>query len=179
MNVQVSVSLLDIVDCFAVSGFSNTTTLYNPQIHVTHAPLRGPLARPSLLAGLRVSCVAYVTRYFPSRVLMTLVSLLHAGVPTFANSAVNSLSFFCFVFAAVFHLTWLCASWSAGTPRLRHVRKDRPVYVSCGAFLFEISHSCFTHVWRHLLGCLSRLFIVNLRTLSAFLSALRLCPSCS
>ena len=65
---------------------------------------------------------------------MTLVSLLHAGVPTFVNSAVNS---FFFVFAAVFHLTWLCASWSAGTPRLRHVRKDRPVYMSGGAFLLE------------------------------------------
>ena len=41
----------------------------------THAPLRGPLVRPALLAGLRVSRIAYVTRYFPSRVLMTVVSL--------------------------------------------------------------------------------------------------------
>ena len=38
--------------------------------------------------------------------------------------------------------------------------------------LLALSHSCFTHVWHHLLGCLSRLFIVNLGSLSA------LCPSC-
>ena len=58
----------------------------------THAPLRGPLVRPALLAGLRVSRIVTVTRYFPSRVLMTVVSLLHVGVPTFVNSAVHSLS---------------------------------------------------------------------------------------
>ena len=28
---------------------------------------------------------------------------------------------------------WLCASWSAGTPRRRHARIDRPVYMSGGA----------------------------------------------
>ena len=39
-------------------------------------------------------------------------------------------------------LTWLRASWSAGTPRLRHVRIDRPVFVSGGAFkLFLILSS--------------------------------------
>ena len=41
----------------------------------THAPLRGPLVRPALLAGLRDSRIATVTRYFPSRVLMTRLSL--------------------------------------------------------------------------------------------------------
>ena len=45
----------------------------------THAPLRGPLVRPVLLAGLRVSRIVTVTRYFPSRVLMTVVSFLHVG----------------------------------------------------------------------------------------------------
>ena len=43
---------------------------------------------------------------------------------------------------------------------------------------WKISHSCFSHFWHHLLGCLSRLFFVNLGSLSALLSALRLCPSC-
>ena len=41
------------------------------------------------------------------------------------------------------------------------------------------SLSCFPHVWHHLLGCLSRLFFVTLGSLSAFLFALRLRPSCS
>ena len=46
-------------------------------------------------------------------------------------------------------LTWLCASWSAGTPRLRHVRKDRPVHVWWS--LLPLSHSRNTHVWHRLL----------------------------
>ena len=33
--------------------------------------------------------------------------------------------------------------------------------------LLALSHSCFTHVWHHPLGCLSRQFIVNLGSLSA------------
>ena len=44
---------------------------------------------------------------------------------------------FCRKQTTVFHLTWLCASWTAGTPRLRNVRNDRPVYMSGGAFLLE------------------------------------------
>ena len=36
-------------------------------------------------------------------------------------------------------LTCLSASWSVGTPRLRHVRMDRPVYMPGGALL--LSHS--------------------------------------
>ena len=36
-------------------------------------------------------------------------------------------------------LTWLRASWSAGTPRLRHVRIDRPVFMSGGAFELSLS----------------------------------------
>ena len=54
--------------------------------------------------------------------------------PAIVNSAVHSLSF---GFAYVFLLTWLCASWLAGTPQLRHVREDRPVYMSRGALLLE------------------------------------------
>ena len=37
-----------------------------------------------------------------------------------------------------FFLTWLRASWSADTPRLRHVRKDRPVFMSGGAFMLSL-----------------------------------------
>ena len=41
----------------------------------------------------------------------------------------------CFLFS-----TWLCASWSAGTPRLGHVREDRLVCMSGGALqLFLVS----------------------------------------
>ena len=36
-------------------------------------------------------------------------------------------------------LTWLRASWSAGTPRLRCVRTDRQVYTSGGALLLSLS----------------------------------------
>ena len=36
-------------------------------------------------------------------------------------------------------LTWLGVSWSAGTPRLRHVRKDLPVNMSGGAFSLSFS----------------------------------------
>ena len=45
----------------------------------THAPLRGPVVSPALLARLRVSRTVTVTRYFPSRALMTVVSFLHVG----------------------------------------------------------------------------------------------------
>ena len=40
----------------------------------------------------------------------------------------------------------LCASWSAGTPRLRHVRKDRPVYMSGGAFSLSFSLVLFARL---------------------------------
>ena len=51
----------------------------------THAPLRGPLVHPALLAGLRVSRIATVTRYFPSHLQMTRVSLLHAGTTRYCE----------------------------------------------------------------------------------------------
>ena len=60
----------------------------------------------------------------------SLCLVLHAGVPTLLNSAVIRLHS-CSPF---FSLTWQCASWSAGTTRLRHVRKDRLVFMSGGAF---------------------------------------------
>ena len=110
--------------------------------------------------------------WLSSSLACTLVSLLHAGVPTIANSAISLLVLrpsFCWVrlplcaftpaAASSSSLTWFCASWSAGTPRLRHVRKDRPVFMSGGAFLLSLS--CFTHVWHHLLGCRSQLFIAS------------------
>ena len=43
-----------------------------------------------------------------------------------------SLSAFTFA-AVVLFLTWLRASFSAGTPRLRHVRKNRSVFMSDGS----------------------------------------------
>ena len=51
---------------------------------------------------------------------------MHAGVSTILNFAIRTVflvrpSSSAFTFAAVLCLTWLCASWSAGTPRLRHV----------------------------------------------------------
>ena len=93
----------------------------------------------------------------------SLCLVLHAGVPTLLNSAVFRLhSCSCF-----FSFTWPCASWSAGTPRVRHVRKDRPVYMSGGAFLLSFS------LVLHARLASSRLFIVD----PGSLSALRLCPS--
>ena len=85
---------------------------------------RVSLCRLTSLAGIFVSLVI-VTRYFPSRVLMTLslslsLCVLHAGVPTLLTSSVpsflggllrvRSLSQLSFLL-----LTWHCASWSAGT----------------------------------------------------------------
>ena len=59
--------------------------------------------------------------------------------------------------AAAFSLTWLCASWSAGTPRLRqHVRKDRPVYM-LHARLAPFPRLPFTTVCASLFHCLQSL----------------------
>ena len=93
------------------------------------------------------------------RVLMTHVSLLHAG-------ATRDCEFCC---AQSFF--WVCARLSfdlclvvsghASTQSDMCARIDRStclVEPSCS----KISHSCFPHVWHHLLGCLSRLFFVNL-----------------
>ena len=78
---------------------------------------------------------------------MTLVSLCHArghshglefcGTFLWVRLALNA--FTPAAASSLFFLTWLCASWSAGTPRLRHVRKDRPVYMSGGAFSHSFS----------------------------------------
>ena len=69
----------------------------------------------------------------------------------------------------------LCASWSAGTPRLRHVRKDRPVYMSGGAFLLSFSFGLHES-----LASFSRLpFTTVLRESQVFVStfALSILPS--
>ena len=68
--------------------------------------------------------------------------VLHVGVPTLLNSSSSSFTWLrppqsAFTFAAVFLLTWPRASWSAGTPRLRRVCTDRPVYTSGGAKLLS------------------------------------------
>ena len=76
--------------------------------------------------------------------------------------------------------------WPGFVPRGQRARLDSGmcVRIDRSTCLVEPScskvwHSCFPHVWHHFLGCLSRLFFVNLGSLSALLSALRLCPSCS
>ena len=56
-----------------------------------------------------------------------------------------------------FFLTWLCASWSAGTPRLRHIDRS-----TCLVEPYTLSLSCFKHSWHRFIGCRSRLFLVNL-----------------
>ena len=81
------------------------------------------------------------------------LSVMHAGVATVVNFAIHTvflgrpsssastflqLSFA--LFAAVFCFVWLCASWSAGTPRLRPVcalndRSTRPVEPYCSLSL--------------------------------------------
>ena len=89
------------------------------------------------------------------RLVLTLLSCIARGRPlrfkfcgsVFFLSAVASSS-----------LTWLCASWSAGNTRLGHVRKDRPVFMSGGAFELYFA-------WHRFLGCCSRLFIVSLLVL--------------
>ena len=63
--------------------------------------------------------------------------VLHVGVPTLLNSSNSSFIWLrpprsAFTFAAVFLLTSPRASWPAGTPRLRRVCTDRPVYTSSG-----------------------------------------------
>ena len=138
-----------LLRCFGVLQYHYVVQPVDSYVD-THAPLRGPLVRPSLLAGLRVSCIAYITRYSPSRVLMTLVSLLHAGVPTFVNSAVIGLSFLFGVCGRLSFDLALClvVSWHASTQTCA-ARIDRStclVEPSCA----KISHSCFPHVWHHL-----------------------------
>ena len=74
MSLSVTCLLLKVVG-ESTTIFTSATFAVSLSFAVSSSPLRGPLVRPSLLADLRVSCIAYVSRYFPSRVLMTLVSL--------------------------------------------------------------------------------------------------------
>ena len=77
-----------------------------------------------------------------------------------------------------FLLTWLCASWSAGTPRLRHVRKVLPVYMSGGAFSLSFSLVLSARLAPfHRLP--SRLFIVSLFVCPSFLEALDVWSFCT
>ena len=61
-----------LLRCFGVLQYHYVVQLVDSCVD-THAPLS---VRPALLAGHRVSYTLTVTRYFPSRVLMTLVSVL-------------------------------------------------------------------------------------------------------
>ena len=68
------------------------------------------------------------------------LSCTRSALPTVLNFADQSFFWVRLLLSActpaaalLFSLTWLCASWSAGTPRLRHVCTDRPVYTSGGA----------------------------------------------
>ena len=71
------------------------------------------------------------------------LSCTRAAIPTILHFAIRTVflvrpSSSAFTFCTClffFSLTWLCASWSTGTPRLRHVCTDRPVYTSGGALL--------------------------------------------
>ena len=46
-------------------------------------------------------------------------------------------------------LTWLRSSWSAGTPRLRHVRIDRLVFISGGALELSLNSSSSARELQH------------------------------
>ena len=67
-----------------------------------------------------------------ARLALTLLSCNARGRLHASNSAVFRLLS---AAASFFTLTWLRASWSVGTPRLRHVRKDRQVFTSGGGSL--------------------------------------------
>ena len=97
-------------------------------------------------------------------VLLVLLCLLHGcavvslarlcGVPTRQNSVTNSFEASCERLlsgstAVVFDFDLLRASWSAGTPRLRYVRIDRPVFMSGGAFELSLFSSSSARDLQH------------------------------
>ena len=59
--------------------------------------------------------------------------VVHAGAPTLLK-ILRYTVIFLQLRSFVLTFTWLRASWSAGSPRLRRARIDRPVYMSGGAF---------------------------------------------
>ena len=75
-----------------------------------------------------------------ARLVLTLLSCIARGRPH-ALEFCCIQSFFPSLLQLLFSLTltWLRASWSTGTTRLRHVRIDRPVFMSGGAFMLAIS----------------------------------------
>ena len=90
-----------------------------------------------------VYCHCHTLLPFAYADVSCLCLVLHVGVPTLLNSASSSFTWLrppqsAFTFAAVFLLSWLRASWSAGTPRLRRVCTDRQVETNC-------SPSCLHH----------------------------------
>ena len=129
----------------------------------------------SLLHVLRVSHAAAwvslvaVTRYFPSRVLMTpfflSLSCTRTTFPTFFEFYEISSFFwmrtlqsvFTFCRSLSFDLT--CSSWPVDRSRLRHVCTDRLLCTSDG--VLKLSLSCFKHVWHRFISCRSWLLIVS------------------
>ena len=76
------------------------------------------------------------------------------GVPTRQNSVTTSFEASCERLlsgstAVVFDFDLLRASWSAGTPRLRCVRIDRPVFMSGGAFELSLFSSSYARDLQH------------------------------
>ena len=105
--------------------------------HMRHCVVLGSSGTAGWSSSL-VCCHCHTLLPFACDDDSCLCLVLHVGVPTLLNSA--SSSFTWFTFAAVFLLTWPRASWSAGTPRLRRVCTDRPVYTSGGAKLLSFMH---------------------------------------
>ena len=166
----------------SLCSISSTASLFRgspiPLRSTTHCVVRWFVRHCRLIFESRVLLMSHDTFL---RVCCWLLSLSCTRASPRSCLLLLTVFFFfvLFVFAAVFHLTWICASWLAGTPRLRHVRKDRPVYMSGGAFLLEN----ISLVLPARLASPSRLpFSIVLRESRFFvwiLFALRLRPSCS
>ena len=133
VSVSASCSISSTASLFRVLQYHNVVPPVDSCVD-THAPLRGPLVLPALLAVFesRVYSCLSLARGRPhdcefcdiASCFAAVFLLGEASFERFTPAAASSSS-----------LTWFCASWSAGTPRLRHVRKDRPVFMYSGAFL--------------------------------------------
>ena len=128
---------------------------------------RVSLCRLTSLTEIFASCAARFARYFLSLSChfhtflpftcadgsCVSLSCTRAAIPTILNFADQSflwvrvpLSAFTPAAALLFSLTWLCASWSAGTPRLRHVCTDRPSTHLVGTDSSAAAHDSFSWI---------------------------------